>query len=278
DDARALLDGLTLSADELGQLRRAARGAGVGFVVTPFSVADVDDVAGLGVDAVKFASPDAVNRPLLDAAAGLGRLMLISTGTCGLDELEHAAAHAAGSGGALLQCVSSYPTPDGAAALGGIAALRQRFASGGGAALRVGYSDHTASRDTGALAVAAGACLLEKHLTHDRTAKGPDHAASIEPAEMEQYIAAARRAAVMVGPIAKTCGDLERDVRRVARQSVCTVRDLPAGHVLGRGDLTVKRPGSGWPAGRLGELIGRTLVRGVRGDVPLRADDVGLSK
>lgn len=282
DDARALLEGLALSVEALGELRGVARELGVAFVVTPFSAADVEDLKTLEIDAVKFASPDAVNVPLLDAAAGLGRPMLISTGTCTVDELGPAATHAARSGGALLQCVSSYPTPDEQAALGGIAALRQKFALGssvmvggehqGGTA--VGYSDHTASLDTGALAVAAGACLLEKHLTYDRTAEGPDHAASVEPAGLAAYIAAARRSAAMVGPIAKTCLDIERDVRQVARQSVCAVHDLPAGHVLERGDLTVKRPGTGLPAGRLAGLVGTKLVREVRGDVPLRAADV----
>ncbi|MEM7625178.1 MAG: N-acetylneuraminate synthase family protein [Planctomycetota bacterium] len=268
DDVRALLDRLMLSVNQLRELRGVAQDAGVAFVVTPFSVPDVADLGLLDVDAVKFASPDAVNRPLLDAASGLGRPMLISTGTCELGELGVAAEHAARSGGALLQCVSSYPTPDNEAALGAIAALRQRFG------VAVGYSDHTAALDTGALAVVAGACVLEKHLTHDRGAQGPDHAASVEPAGLREYVAAARRAAAMVGPIEKTCRNIERDVRRVSRQSVCTARDLPAGHVLERSDLVVKRPGTGLPAGRFESLVGAKLRRGVRGDVPLRAEDV----
>ena len=179
DSPRDLLEKLALNATALAPLRDAARAAGLAFVVTPFSVADVADLAELGVDAVKIASPDAVNPLLLEAAAGLGRPLWVSTGTCAADELGDAARHAAAADGALLQCVSAYPTPDPAAALGGIAALRERFPG-----VRIGYSDHTADEDTGALAVAAGACLLEKHLTHDPAAPGPDHGVSLGPAAL----------------------------------------------------------------------------------------------
>ncbi|MEM6458976.1 MAG: N-acetylneuraminate synthase family protein [Planctomycetota bacterium] len=268
EDAATLLEHLTLTADELRGLRDTADAAGLAFLVTPFSPADVDDLAAVGVDAVKIASPDAVNPPLLDAAAALGRPVLVSTGTCDLDELDHAADVARATGGALLHCVSAYPTPEDDAALGGIAALRDRFPG-----VPVGYSDHTAALDTGALAVAAGACVLEKHLTHDRAAAGPDHAASVEPGGLAAYTAAARRAAAMLGPIVKACSDAERDVRGVSRQSVCLVANRPAGHRLTPHDLTVKRPGTGVPARQRDACVGRRLARDVAGNRPLRPDD-----
>ncbi|MBB6430435.1 N-acetylneuraminate synthase family protein [Algisphaera agarilytica] len=269
NDAKSLLEKLTLSAEQLQPLREFAESCGVKFIVTPFSPDDVADLATLDVDAVKIASPDAVNTPLLDAAAALGKPMLISTGTCELDELDAAAQHTRVSRGALLQCVSSYPTPDQDAALGGMRALAYRFPG-----IAVGYSDHTAALDTGALAVAAGAQVLEKHLTHDRSAPGPDHAASVEPEGLRQYVAAVRRASGMLGPLNKTCTDLERDVQKISRQSVCVLTDLPAGHVLQRDDLTVKRPGTGIPAAELGPIVGRTLARPVDAGCLLRPSDL----
>ena len=267
-DARTLLDGLALSIDALKRLKGAAHARGLRFIVTPFSLADVADLRAVGVDAVKIASPDAVNTPLLDAAARLGVPMLISTGTCEIDELDAAADVVRPTGGALLQCVSAYPTPDADAALGGIAALAARFG------VPVGYSDHTIAEDTGALAVAAGAVVLEKHLTHDRGAAGPDHAASLDPAGFGRYVAAVRRAEAMLGPTVKRRLDVERDVAAVSRQSVCTTWDLPAGHVLTRDDLAVKRPGTGIPAANLNVLVGRTLARPVEADRVLHQDDI----
>ena len=267
-DAASLLGALTLSLESLQRLKSAAHARGLRFIVTPFSLADVTDLGAAGVDAVKIASPDAVNTPLLDRAARLGVPMLVSTGTCKLEELDAAAEVVRRTGGALLQCVSAYPTPEADAALGGVAALAQRFG------VPVGYSDHTAAEDTGALAVAAGAVVLEKHLTHDRGAAGPDHAASLDPAGFKRYVAAVRRAETMLGPTVKRRRDVERDVAAVSRQSVCTARALPAGHVLTRDDLTVKRPGTGVPAARLDAVVGVSLARPVEADRVLQEDDL----
>ena len=267
---RELLDKLALPIGVIGEMAGHAHESGLAVVVTPFSPADVAELAPLGLDAIKTAAPDAVNAPLLEACASAGLPLLISTGTCELDELAPAAGllREHDVGGALLHCVSSYPTPMGQAALGGIGALADALN------LPVGYSDHTPGLETGALAVAAGACVIEKHLTHDRSAVGPDHAASLEPDQLANYIANLRTAQAALGPRVKRLTELEKDVRRVSRQSVCVVRDLPAGHVLTAEDLTVKRPGTGIPAAELGGVVGRRLARGVEADCLLTADDL----
>lgn len=269
-DAAELLKPLALSVEKISVIRDLARRYGLGFMVTPFSLADVGALEKLGVDLVKIASPDAVNMPLIGAAAGLGLPLVVSTGTCELAELLPLARlmgdHQAG--GCLLQCISSYPVPVDQAGLGGILALERRFG------LPVGYSDHTTLPETGALAVACGACVIEKHLTYDRAAKGPDHAASFDPEQFRAYVAGIRRAADMVGRREKRLLELENDVRAASRQSLCLMRDLPAGYVLGQGDLTVKRPGTGVPAAALQQVIGRRLQRSVRANDLLQYDDI----
>ena len=269
-DPRSMLRRLELGLDELLDCREEAEVEGLGFIVTPFSVEDARELAELKVDAVKIASPDAVNLPLLEAAAELGRPMFISTGTCHPEELEPAAGLLRGHapGGCLMQCVSCYPTPDPKAALGGVAALRERFE------LPVGYSDHTAEVVTGALAVAAGACVLEKHFTYNRGATGPDHAASLDGVLFTHYVDLARKAAQMVGPLRKSVLDVEADVHKVSRQSLCAARDLPVGHPLAPGDLVIKRPGLGIPAARMSEVMGRRLARAVPADHLIRESDL----
>ncbi len=228
---------------------------GLRFVVTPFSLADVEELRDVGVDGVKLASPDAVNLPLLRAALTLGVPAFVSTGTCTLDELDATLGVLRGAATpvALLHCVSAYPTPLASAGLHGIDALAAHTG------LSVGYSDHTQALHTGALAVAAGAVLVEKHLTHDPNASGPDHAASLGPEDFGQYVRYVREAAAALGPRGKQPGLLEDDVKRVSRQSLCATRDLSAGCVLTAEDLTVKRPGTGLPAARWGDAIGATL-------------------
>jgi len=269
-DARSLLKGLTLGSKAMMQLGDRARALGLKLIVTPFSPGEIETLSDLGVDTVKIASPDAVNTPLLEAVAGLNKPILVSTGTCELGELEPAASLLKNHtpGGALLQCVSSYPTPTEAAALNGIAVLSERFG------LPVGYSDHTQAVVTGALAAAAGAVLLEKHITYDRQAQGPDHAASADPAQFAEYVRRVRQAETMLGPRSKSLQEVECDVRKVSRQSVAITGDRPAGHTLSRADLTVMRPGTGIPAKDLKSLVGHTLARPVPANTLLSYDDL----
>ena len=257
-----------LDARQMEPIAELARELGLDFIVTCFNLELVDGLRDLNVDAVKVASPDAVNLPLIEALGSVGRPMIISTGTCELEEIAPAVATCADQLPALMHCVSSYPTPAEGASLGAIAALRDRFD------LTVGYSDHTTELETGMLAVAAGARLIEKHFTYNRAADGPDHAVSFDPPQFGAYVDRIRAAERLVGLIEKRVQDCERDVRAVARQSVSVVRDLPAGHRLARADLTVKRPGTGIPATKLNDVVGRTLRGPVKANALLHDADL----
>lgn len=264
----AMLEALQLSVKQMRPLRELAGELGLGFIVTCFSPGLVETMRGLNVDAVKVASPDCVNRPLLEAVARLGKPLLVSVGAAEATEVQAAAAWLRGhtAGAAMLQCVSSYPTADEDASLAAIRSLPGYFV--------MGYSDHTTSLHTGMLAVAAGAVILEKHLTHNRKAKGPDHAASFDPRQFAQYVQFVRQAEAMRGPATKRVLPCEADVRRVSRQSVCAMRDLAAGHVITEEDVTVKRPDLGVPAAGLRGIIGRRLGRDVAANRLLREDDL----
>ena len=78
----------------------------------------------------------------------------------------------------------------------------------------------------------------------------------------------------MVGPPTKVPLAIELDVREVARQSVTTRCELPAGHVIEPGELTLKRPGGGIEPSRLSETIGRRLARPVAANTPLCDEDL----
>jgi sialic acid synthase SpsE len=128
----------------------------------------------------------------------------------------------------------------------------------------VGFSDHTTETISGALAVASGAVILEKHLTHDRAADGPDHAASLDPEGFAEYVRLVRLAGRMRGTGARRVLEIEREVRQVSRQSIVALRDLPAGHRIGPLDLQVQRPGTGIPASAWPAIIGRRTSHAIR--------------
>jgi sialic acid synthase SpsE len=263
-----MLRRLELTLDEMAQVVDRAHARGIHAIVTVFSTELVEPAETLAWDAYKTASPDIVNRPLLERLAATGKPMIVSTGASTLDEVVRAAGwlKPARHRLALLQCVSSYPAPE--PELGGISAIRNATA------LPVGYSDHTERVETGADAVRAGAALLERHLTHDRNAPGPDHAASLEPADFAEYARAARATDRKAAPGSKRVLDCEQDVRTVSRQSVVSVGPIAAGTTITRENLTIKRPGTGILAYRLDEVVGRVAARDIEPDVPLIDDDL----
>jgi sialic acid synthase SpsE len=252
-DPFEMLEALQLDVKSLAVARDKAQQLGLHFIVTPFSLCSVEEAAGLGVDAIKIASPDCVNTPLLRAAKALGKPLIVSTGAATHDEVESGLdSLSSPEQVALLACVSSYPTELAGAALADIALLQRAFA------MPVGYSDHTREAVTGALAVAAGATILEKHLTYDTGAPGPDHAASLDPDDFAEYVRLARLACHAMAPATRPL-PCEMDVRQVSRQSVCAARDLPAGHILREADLAIMRPGTGIAARFFDQVVGCTL-------------------
>ncbi len=307
-DPVAMLRRLELTLDEMALVVERAHERGIHAIVTVFSVELVKPAAGLSWDAFKTASPDVVNRPLLEALAAEGKPLIVSTGASTLNEVERAVRwlHDFGVKPAVLQCVSSYPTQPADSA---ILALREVHRPGWmdrdwswfiGA---IGYSDHTQAVDTGWLASRAGHVMLEKHLTYSTNAVGPDHKASLQPPSFSEYVRCARAGAEALAmaqredpenamsPLVGICEgrtadlprlgdgtkrvlDCERDVREVSRQSVVTTRALAPGDVIARDDLTIKRPGTGIGPWRFDEVVGRRVGRAVEADVPLRGADV----
>ncbi|MHC5022767.1 MAG: N-acetylneuraminate synthase family protein [Planctomycetota bacterium] len=271
-DPISMLRELELDIDQIRGVFAHARERELHGILTVFSLEQVADAASLDCDAYKTASSDLINKPLIEAMMATRKPLLLSTGASTLEEVERTVTWLRGHEFLLMQCVSAYPAPDDQAALGGRSAMRILTPRARG------YSDHTTAVDTGALAVAAGASVLEKHITYDRTAPGPDHAASLDPHYFETYVRAAHRAWRMRGPAKKQLLEIERDVRQVSRQSLTVTRDLRAGHVLTRADLTIKRPGTGLEPFRLDATIGRRLAQAVEADHVLTEADLAAAK
>jgi len=270
-DPIAMLRRLELSLDELAPTVDRAHELGLHAILTVFSTELVGPASELAWDAFKSASPDMIHRPLLEAMVGTGRPLIVSTGASTGPEVNDAADWLrAYPEVAFLHCVSSYPAPD--PAMGGIPAVAKITGRA------TGYSDHTESVQTGALAVSAGALMLERHLTYDRTARGPDHAASLEPADFARYAHLARQGRAGLNETRfrpdKRVLACERDVRAVSRQSVVATRDLEPGEVLGAADLTCKRPGEGIAPHRLPELLGRMVRKAIEADAPIAPGDL----
>ena len=267
---REMLERLRFGADEHGALVRHCAARGITFLSTPFDARSAALLASLGVSALKVGSGELTNTPFLAELAGYGLPILLSTGMGTIEEVDAAVAVVRDGGAplALLQCVSSYPAPDEDANLRAIDTMRERYG------VAVGYSDHSTGLDLSLAAVARDACLIERHLTLDRRRPGPDHAMSLEPAQLTELIARIRVLQSWLGDGVKRPQPSEDELRVVARRSIVAARALEAGEVLDAAALAIKRPGDGLAPSRLPSLVGRRLRHAVAADRQLADDDL----
>lgn len=267
---REMLQSLELDDDAFERLAAHCRARGCDFLATPFSPREVSRLVAMAAPAIKLASTDLTNTLLTDAARASGRPVLQSVGAATVSEIAAAVERfeRAGTAGrlVLLQCVSAYPTPLEAANLGAIRTLRGHFGR------LVGYSDHTRSVMTGGWAVMAGACVVEKHFTLDARLPGPDHAMSLEPQALRQYVENIRAAEVARGDGRIGMTDIEQDVRVAARRSLVAAADIPAGTRLTAEHLAAKRPGGGIEPVEIERIIGRRTRVAIAAETMLRWD------
>jgi N,N'-diacetyllegionaminate synthase len=251
-----------------------AEQCGLIFLSSPFSIAAVELLAGIGMQAWKVGSGEVFNERLLRAMAAAGGPILLSSGMSTYADIAHAvsAVRAHGAELALFQCASRYPTPLEQVGINVLGELRQRFDC------PVGLSDHSGTPYPALAALGLEADLIEVHVIFDRGMYGPDAKSSLTFAELAQVTAANRAFAVMRShPVEKDAAAAELgDMRRLFSKSVAPIGDLAAGTVLTEDLLTIKKPGTGISADRLTELVGRRLRRAVTGDRMLAWDDIDV--
>ncbi|RZJ89765.1 MAG: N-acetylneuraminate synthase [Brevundimonas sp.] len=287
-DQRAMLRTLALPREAFRRIRNHADACGIAFLSTPFDIGSarflVDD---LGMARVKLGSGELTNLPYLLKVARLGRPLILSTGMATLLEVEQAlgvvafaalagtdeppslaafaeagtAPEAAAilAGTIVMQCVTEYPAPPDQANL----RVMDAYAAMG---VRPGYSDHTPGVTVALAAAARGAVAIEKHLTLDKSAPGPDHAASLEPDEMAALIDGVRIVTAALGDGIKAPVGAERANMTAARRSLVAARPIAEGEILIEDAITARRPGNGLPPSALWSLLSTPAARAYAAD------------
>jgi N,N'-diacetyllegionaminate synthase len=267
----SMLKRLTLPANAYAELKRQAEVREIEFLSTPFDSESARLLNDLDVVGFKVSSGDLTDLDLLRQLAESGRPMILSTGMAYLGEVEDALRVIEEGGRSpvvLLHCVSNYPADPLAVNLRAIETLQRAFG------VPVGFSDHTLGTEIVWAAVALGACVVEKHLTLDRTMSGPDHQASMEPAQLREMIRGIRQIELALGDGRKVPHPSEMDVRVTGRKSIVANRTIPQGTRLTREMLTFKRPGTGLPPSNVTVVVGRRTVREILADRLIAWDDL----
>lgn len=259
----AMVSRLQLTDGDFRQLAVHARKRKITFLSTPFDEVSVDLLDELRVPAFKIASGEITNLSLLSYVAGKGKPMILSTGMSTLAEIREAVRAIRDAGNRdfiLLHCVSAYPARVEDANLRVMATLEAEFR------VPVGLSDHTLGIVVPIAAAALGAVVIEKHFTLSKSMEGPDHRASLDPAELTEMVKAIRQVEKSLGDGRKSLTDEERDTRKTARRSIVAGVDIGEGTTITENMLTTKRPGTGIPPKYLEAVVGSVAEVAIRYD------------
>jgi N-acetylneuraminate synthase len=265
-----MLKRLELGYDAFRELDRYAREVGILFLSTADEEQSADFLEALGVPLFKIGSAEVTTLPFLRHVGAKGLPIILSTGMAELAEVETAVREIEATGNhqlVLLHCVSTYPVERAAANLRVMDAL----ASLG---YPVGYSDHTMGIDVAVAAAARGACVVEKHLTLDRTMPGPDHVASIEPHELHALVESIRHVEEALGDGVKAITPEEANSRQVMQKVLVARRSIAAGERIDAADLALKRSTGGLGAPEIDRIVGRVAARDLREGAAVTLDAV----
>ena len=277
-----MLKRLELSQDQFVQLAKYSKSKKIDFLSTAFDHESLKFLhEKLNLKTLKISSGDLDNAPLLLEHARTGCNLIISTGMADIKEITKAlsvvaygfmTAHGARSPQlkefdaafssekgqhllnkkvTLLHCTSEYPAPLESINLNFIAELKKIYG------LRIGYSDHTKGISVPIAATALGATIIEKHFTLDRSMRGPDHSASLEPNELREMVLGVRAAEKALGTHAKTITSTELANKLIVRKSIVALKVINKNDIFTKDNIGIKRPGTGLSPYKYWEIIGQ---------------------
>jgi len=225
------------------------------FLSTAFDLDSVDLLEKLNIDLYKIPSGEITNKPFLQKIAAKQKPIILSTGMANLQEIKNALKVLCDNGSSLenitvLHCNTEYPTPFEDVNLNAMNTI------GKSCEVAVGYSDHTLGIEIAIAAVAQGAICIEKHFTLDRNMDGPDHKASLEPAELKAMVTSIRNVEIALGSSIKEASNSEKKNIEVVRKSIHLAKDIAKGNKINADDLMVMRPAKGVSPMDLDDVIG----------------------
>ncbi|MCM1125494.1 MAG: N-acetylneuraminate synthase [Lachnospiraceae bacterium] len=258
-----MLKKLELTPEMHEELLGYCKKKGILFLSTPFDIDSLHYLIKCGIEIIKIPSGEITNYPLLREAGKTGKRVILSSGMSTLDEVRDAVKvlQDNGSGGiTVLHCNTEYPTPFTDVNLQAMITMQEELG------VATGYSDHTQGIEVPIAAAALGASVIEKHFTLDKNMEGPDHNASLEPAELQVMVHAIRNIESAIGDGEKKPSESEKKNISIVRKSIVAKCDIDAGEVFTEDNLTTKRPGTGLSPMCWEQVIGSRAKRNFHED------------
>ncbi len=261
---------LELSPEQHAELMAYCRAKGMEYFCSACDAPSVDVMEHIGVNLYKVASRDLTNLPLIEKLARTGKPIILAAGMATEEDVADAliAIRKQHNQVIVLQCTSEYPTPYEDCNLLAMHTIRRKFD------VLTGLSDHTIGIMTSSVAVAIGACAVEKHLTLARYMKGTDHACSLEPDGLRRIVRDIRNCERALGNGVLEPAEGVRYAREKLARSVVSSVAITAGTVIAEEMLCMKSPGTGLKWRERDQVVGRRAKRTIPADTLVTRDDV----
>lgn len=251
---------LELNTEAYESLISHCQSKNIMFLSSPFDIDSIKLLDNLGMEIFKIPSGEITNLPYLRYLGKLNKQIILSTGMSNIDEIKDAVEILLEEGTpkekiTLLHANTMYPTPMEDVNLNAMLTIGRTFD------ITYGYSDHTLGIEVDIAAVAMGAKCIEKHFTLDKSMKGPDHEASLEPDELKSMIKAIRNIELALGSYEKKASNSEKANINIARKSIVAKTQISKGDVLNEENLAIKRPGNGISPMKWEEVLGMKATK-----------------
>ena len=264
-------EALELNDDDFIKLKKDCEDIRIEFMCTAFDFKSADFLNEIGINSFKIASGDLHSHHFLEHIAKYGKPIFLSTGAATLEDVRKAyeVVKQHNNEICLMQCTAAYPADYHALNLNIIKTYLNEFPDA-----VVGYSGHDWGILAPSIARILGATVFEKHFTLNRALKGTDHKFSLEPAGLQKVVRDLKRVDIALGTYEKTVHDSEKNAKRKMGKSIYYAKDLKAGTVLTKDNITIKCPFDGIPASEFKHFLGKKLSVSVKEDDPLQLSHV----
>ena len=254
---------LELSEDDYKILFDFSNNLGVLFSASGWDEESIDFLDKLGVSFFKMASADLTNFPLLEHTAKKNKPMILSTGMADMSIVKNAyeLVKKINNNIAILQCTSTYPARFNEIHLNVIKTYKKEFPEA-----IIGYSGHELGIAIPTVSVALGARIVERHFTLDRTMKGGDHAASLEPTGFQKMVRDIRHIEDALGSSEKKIQESEKPIFKKLGKSLVTINHIPSGTIIQRDMITTKGPGTGISPMKINDILGKKTIIDINED------------
>ena len=270
-----LLKEFEFNEEEYVAIKAHADNVGILIFATPFDEPSVDFIESIiNPPLYKVASADLTNLPLLEKLLATKKPLILSTGMSTIEEIVETVGFLDKNKAnyALLHCQSTYPAGNDTINLSFMKSLKDDFGA------IVGYSGHERGIEPTLAAVGLGAKIVERHITHDKTALGPDHTASLNPDEFAEMVTKIRSIEEALGTSTRRISRGEAMSRLTLRKSLVANREIEKNEIFTREMIASKSPGNGISPFRLYDLIGRKAARLISKDELFTEEDLGFIK